>query len=190
MARDRVEIQADISAVQSLIRHDLDAAVAQLRRPLWVAGALAGTAAIAGIALSRSRLVPVLRGGLAAGLTAYRVISVLVSVFDWLDRHRLPSIDHPATRKHRSGRDVRFPRRSVPYRNGASHQRVIVAATDLALYHALRAVFGGRDGVDIVLDRRRNNGASWPASERRVRPEIDEEIRSTGWARVVLPLAS
>jgi hypothetical protein len=190
MARDRAEIQADISAVQSLIRHDLDAAVAQLRRPLWVAGALVGAAAIAGIALSRSRLVPVLRGGLAAGLTAYRVISVLVSVFDWLDRGRRPSIVPPATRKYRSARDALVPRRVVPHRDGTSRQRVIVAATDLPLYRALRAVFGGRDGVEVVLDRRRSDGTTWSASERRGRPEIDAEIQSTGWARVVLPLTS
>jgi hypothetical protein len=160
-----------------------------MRRPLWVAGALVGAAAIAGIALSRSRLVPVLRGGLAAGLTAYRVISVLVSVFDWLDRGGRPSIDHPATRKYRSAQDTLVPGRFMPHRDGASRQRVIVAATDLPLYHALRAVFGGRDGVEVVLDRR-SNGTAWPASERRGRPEIDAEIRSTGWARVVLPLAS
>jgi hypothetical protein len=178
------------SASRAALGLDLDAVGARMRRPLWVAGALVGAAVIAGIVVSRSRLMPVLRGGLAAGLTAYRVISVLASAVEWLDRAHRSSIDYPAARKYRRGRDAWFPRHSVSYRNDASHQRVIVAATDLPLYHALRAVFGGRDGVDVVLDRRRNNGTAWPASERRRRPEIDAEIRSTGWARVVLPLAS
>lgn len=172
------------------VRHDLDAAGKRMRRPLWLAGAVVGASVIAGIAVSRFRLIPVLRGGLAVGLTAYRVISMLASAVDWLDRGHRPSIDHLSTREHRPDRDALSPRRGLPHRKGKSRQRVIVAFTDLPLYHALRAVFGDCDGVDVVLDRRRGNGTTWPASERRVRPEIDAEIRSTGWARVVLPTAS
>jgi hypothetical protein len=190
MARDRAEIPADISTVQSLIRHDLDVAGARMRRPLLVAGALVVPAVIAGIGVARLRLIPVLRSGLAAGLVAYRVISVLASAVEWLDPDRRPSSDHRAGRKHWPERDTLFPRREARHGNGTSQQRVIVAATDLPLYHALRAVLGGREGVDVVLDRRRSNGTAWPASERRVRPDVDAELRSTGWARVVLPRAS
>jgi hypothetical protein len=174
---------------QSPIRHDLDAAGARMRRPLWLAGTVVGVSVVAGIALSRFRVIAVLRGGFAAGLTAYRVISVLTSVVAWLERSRL-FIEHPSVRMHRPERDPLLPWRGMTHWKTASRQRVIVAATDLSLYHTLRAVFGSRDGVEVVLDRRRSNGTAWPASERRARPEIDAEIRSTGWARVVLPLAS
>jgi hypothetical protein len=174
---------------QSPIRHDLDAAGARMRHPLWLAGAVVGVSVVAGIALSRFRVIAVLRGGFAAGLTAYRVISVLTSVVAWLERNR-PLIQHPSVRTHRPERDPLLPRRDVRHRKTASRQRVIVAATDSSLYHTLRAVFGSRDGVEVVLDRRRSNGTAWSASERRMRPEIDAEIRSTGWARIVLPLPS
>jgi hypothetical protein len=189
MARDRAEIQADISAVRALIHDDLDAAGARVRRRVQMAGALVGAAAVVGFVLSRTRFVPVVRSGLVAGVTVYRVLSVLASVGHWLDRHSQPYVDRLAARKHWPERQASFPRRAVLSRKGPSHQRVIVAATDLPLYHSLSAVFGDRNAVEVVLDRRRRNGTAWPASERRMRPEIDAEIRSTGWARVVLPLA-
>jgi hypothetical protein len=174
MPRDPAEILAEISAVRSLIRRDLDAASLRVSRRMRLAAAGAAVGAIVGVVLLRARVAPLMRGGLAAAVIGYRLARTLGALIQWLDANRPP----------------RIRRRPAGERNGAiaSRQLVIVAATDVPLYDSLRAAFDKREGIEIMLDRRRQPTAlRRPPSDRRTRPDIEAQIQSTGWARLVLP---
>lgn len=65
----------------------------------------------------------------------------------------------------------------------------IVSRCDPALFDLLTERFAGDENVQVVLDRRTEPTppARRPSIERRVRPEVNDEIRSRGYAVVTLP---
>jgi hypothetical protein len=62
----------------------------------------------------------------------------------------------------------------------------IVARDDRALLELLTQQFADDPNVEVVSDRRVRS-LERPAVERRTRPEVDEEIRTRGYAVVTLP---
>ncbi|MGH7279405.1 MAG: hypothetical protein ACREJG_12065 [Candidatus Rokuibacteriota bacterium] len=70
---------------------------------------------------------------------------------------------------------------------------IIVAWTKRSLYDLVREAYANQDDVQVILDRRLRHrrlatGRSGKRrrSERRIRPQVDEQVRDVGWAEVPL----
>jgi hypothetical protein len=70
---------------------------------------------------------------------------------------------------------------------------IIVAWTKRSLYELVREAYASQDDVQVILDRRlrhrrsgRGGGNTRRRSERRIRPQVDEQVRDVGWAEVPL----
>ena len=64
----------------------------------------------------------------------------------------------------------------------------IVAADNEAMYRTLCKVLERESLVDVIYDRRKHRSDGLGGAERRVRPDVDERIRSDGYAVVRLTL--
>jgi hypothetical protein len=63
----------------------------------------------------------------------------------------------------------------------------IVSRRDHALFELLKERFAGDDKVEVILDRRMQpEPGAPPGVDRRIRPEVTEEIRTRGYAVVTL----
>jgi len=74
---------------------------------------------------------------------------------------------------------------------------LIVARHELELYEYLKQRFAGRPDVQVILDRRvgERRRRSLPTADerrrgcdRRARPQVDEDIRTLGFAVVPIPV--
>jgi len=66
----------------------------------------------------------------------------------------------------------------------------IVARDQPALYEALRREFANEAEIEVVLDRRHGESDQSPRGsheERRVRADVQSQLRSLGWAFVRAP---
>ena len=61
----------------------------------------------------------------------------------------------------------------------------IVAADNVADYRSLERAVGGEPYVTVIYDRRHHSTGA-PEEERRRRTDVDEQLRSKGWAVVRL----
>jgi len=64
----------------------------------------------------------------------------------------------------------------------------IVAADNEPMYRTLCKVLERESLVDVIYDRRTHTSKGLGGEDRRVRPDVDERIRSDGYAVVRLPL--
>ena len=71
--------------------------------------------------------------------------------------------------------------------DGADHSRqlVVVARDEIALYETLRAAFAELPAVNVIRDRRLTPPPA-PVLERRRCPRIDAEVRTAGYAVVMV----
>src|SRR5262244_174504 len=60
----------------------------------------------------------------------------------------------------------------------------IVAKDNVADYRSLEKAIGGEPDVTVIYDRRHDSIDGVPHEERRRRRDIDEQLRSRGWAVV------
>ncbi len=67
-------------------------------------------------------------------------------------------------------------------------RRIVVVRDEAALYEQLMASHEPGDEVEIVLNRRQDDGPTTarPDPERRSRPDIDQQIQSEGFAIVTV----
>ena len=63
----------------------------------------------------------------------------------------------------------------------------IVSRGNPALFDFLRERFADDENVEVILDRRMRAAPSPPAVERRLRPEVNDEIRASEYSVVSLP---
>ena len=93
--------------------------------------------------------------------------------------------------------DRSTPREREEERQIARHL-LVVARNHIRLYEHLRRTLAGNQSVQVLLDRRsreRRQGKGQPAADRRrggdrrVRANIDEQLRTIGWSLVLLNLA-
>jgi len=59
----------------------------------------------------------------------------------------------------------------------------IVAADNVADFRSLERTVGGESDVTVIYDRRHHSTGA-PEEERRRRTDVDEQLRSKGWAVV------
>lgn len=68
-----------------------------------------------------------------------------------------------------------------------SREIFVVARDRPDLFRYLSETFAEADNVDVILDRRSNEDGTAHAHERRVRPKVEEDLRSVGYAFITLP---
>jgi hypothetical protein len=68
------------------------------------------------------------------------------------------------------------------------NREIFVVARDRPdLFRYLSETFAEADNVDVILDRRTNEGGADRPEDRRARPKVEEEIKSVGYAFITLP---
>ena len=88
------------------------------------------------------------------------------------------------------------PRRAAEEEMAIAKHLLIVARHRRELYEEIKRAFAGHESVEVVLDRRqgeRRQGKGSAAVDRRrrsrrMRPGIDEQLRTIGWSLVLLDL--
>jgi hypothetical protein len=70
----------------------------------------------------------------------------------------------------------------------AMSREIFVVARDRPdLYRYLSQTFADADNVQVILDRRSGANGDSHHSERRARPNVDQDLRSIGYAFITIP---
>jgi hypothetical protein len=96
-------------------------------------------------------------------------------------------IARAAISKYRTARSPRLARPLLTL-GPVVRKLFIVAADNEAMYRTLCKVLERESLVDVIYDRRKHTSDSLGKEERRVRSDVDERIRSDGYAVVRLTL--
>lgn len=68
-----------------------------------------------------------------------------------------------------------------------SREIFVVARDRPDLYRYLSQTFADADNVQVILDRRSGEDRNVPESERRARPNVEQDLRSVGYAFITIP---
>lgn len=68
-----------------------------------------------------------------------------------------------------------------------SREIFVVARDRPDLFRYLSETFAEADNVDVILDRRTSEDGAGHTHERRVRPKVEEDLRSVGYAFITVP---